>query len=87
VADVAAAEGVDLPAGTVDEWLAFARELEPDAYSSLHYDMTHGKRMELEALHGTVVDKADEHGIEVPRSRAVYEILRPWAVRNEADRR
>jgi 2-dehydropantoate 2-reductase len=37
----------------------------------------------LEAIHGTVVRKADEHGVDAPRSRTVYSILRPWAVRND----
>lgn len=84
VANVAAAEGVIISEETLDEWIDFAHDVDPGAYSSLHYDMTHGKRMELEALHGTVVRKADEHGVDVPATRAVYEILRPWQVRNEA---
>jgi 2-dehydropantoate 2-reductase len=40
--------------------------------------------MELEALHGTIVSRARRHGIPVPVSEAIYAILRPWAVRNEA---
>lgn len=79
---VAGAEGVDLPRETVDDWLLFARDLEPDTYSSLHYDMTNGKPMELEALHGTLVEKADEHGVEVPRTETIHAVLQPWAVRN-----
>jgi 2-dehydropantoate 2-reductase len=82
VRDVAAAEGVHVAADVVDEWIDFARDLDYDTYSSLHYDMANGKRMELDALQGTVVRKADEHDVEVPRSRAVYSILRPWAVKN-----
>ncbi len=82
VEGVAAAEGAPLPDGAVDRWLAFARDLEADTYSSLHYDMTHGKRMELDAFHGTVVDLAADHGIDVPACEAVYAILEPWAERN-----
>ena len=85
VASVAAAEGAPLPEGAVDRWLEFARELEPDAYSSLHYDMTHGKRMELDAFHGTVVDLAAEHGIDAPACGAIYAILEPWAERNASN--
>lgn len=83
VRDVAAAEGVHVDEDVVDEWIDFARDLDYDTHSSLHYDMTNGKRMELDALQGTVVRKADEHDAEVPRSRAVYSILRPWAAKNE----
>jgi 2-dehydropantoate 2-reductase len=86
VESVAAAEGAPLPEGTVDRWLEFARDLEADAYSSLHYDMTHGKRMELDAFHGTVVELAEDHDIDVPACEAVYAILEPWAKRNVSDR-
>lgn len=80
---VAAAAGVDVPEDTVDRWLDFADDLDPDAYSSLHYDMTHGKRMELEALHGAVARLGDEHDVPTPMTDAVYAILRPWAVAAE----
>jgi len=79
---VGEASGVDLD-GVVDEWLSFATELEDDTYSSLHYDMTHDKRMELEALHGAVLGRAREHEIDVPTTEAVYAVLAPWAERNE----
>jgi 2-dehydropantoate 2-reductase len=80
---VAAATGVDLPDDTVERWMDFAADLDPDAYSSLHYDMTRGKRMELEALHGAVARLGDEHGVETPMTDAVYAVLRPWAVSAE----
>jgi 2-dehydropantoate 2-reductase len=83
--DVAIAEGVQLSDDIVEEWTAFTRDLDPGMYSSLHYDMTNDKRMELEALQGTVVRKADEYGVEAPRSRTVYSILRPWTVRNDGE--
>jgi 2-dehydropantoate 2-reductase len=86
VAAVAEAEGVAIGPQAIDRHLAFARELEASTTSSLHYDLTHGRRMELEALHGTVVKLAGSRGIPVPTSEAVYAILRPWAVRNEAGR-
>ena len=82
VVAVANAEGVSLPEDTVEERLDRAAELDADAYSSLHYDLTHGKRMELDAFHGTVVDLAEEHDIDVPACEAVYAILEPWAERN-----
>ncbi|MDF9745183.1 2-dehydropantoate 2-reductase [Natrinema salsiterrestre] len=83
VCTVGSAEGIDLPGNTVDEWLAFARDLDPEMYSSLHYDLTHDKRLELEALHGSVVRHADDVGVDVPMNEAVNAILRPWADRSE----
>jgi ketopantoate reductase len=40
--------------------------------------------MELESLHGTVVRRAQLHGVSVPVSETIYAILKPWAIRNEA---
>jgi 2-dehydropantoate 2-reductase len=84
VSAVASAEGVDLPPDTTDRHASFAQSLAPTGYSSLYDDLTGGRRMELEALHGTVVSRARRHDIPVPVSEAIYAILRPWAVRNEA---
>lgn len=83
VCEVAAAEGVKLPQGTVDRHVSFAEGLDPGSFSSLHHDMTHGNRMELEALHGTLVRLAGTRGIPAPVSGVVYAILKPWAVRRD----
>jgi 2-dehydropantoate 2-reductase len=83
VCAVAAAEGGDLGPDAVDRHLGLAEGLEASARSSLHHDLTHGRRMELEALHGTVLRLARKHGIPVPASEAIYALLKPWAVRNE----
>lgn len=78
---VARARGVDLPADTVAEWTEFAGELDPESYSSLYHDLTHGGRLELDALHGSVVRHAEAADVDVPMNEAIYAILRPWADR------
>ncbi len=78
VAAVARAKDIDLPDDTVEEWVSFAGELEPDTSSSLHYDLSHGKQLELDALNGSVVRHAAEVGVDVPMNEAVTAILRPW---------
>jgi 2-dehydropantoate 2-reductase len=83
VASVGRAEGVPLPEDLVDRTVATFQSLDPGAFSSLHHDLTHGRRMELEALHGTVVRLARKHGIAVPMCEAIYAILKPWAARQE----
>jgi 2-dehydropantoate 2-reductase len=72
-----------VPQAAQDLIVNTAKGLEPGSLSSLHDDLVAGRRMELEALHGTVVRKAAEHGVPVPMSEAVYAILQPWAVHNE----
>ncbi|MFB6134620.1 MAG: 2-dehydropantoate 2-reductase [Halanaeroarchaeum sp.] len=79
VVDVARAEGVDVPDGTVTEWLQFARDLDGETYSSLQYDLTHDKPLELDALNGSVVRHAEDLDVSVPMNEAIHAILRPWA--------
>jgi 2-dehydropantoate 2-reductase len=62
----------------------FTEGLEPTVCSSLYDDLSDGRRMELEALHGTIVQSLRQHDIPVPVSETIYAILKPWAVRNEA---
>jgi 2-dehydropantoate 2-reductase len=83
VCAVAAAEGIELPADLPDKTLGFADNVEPDGYSSLHHDLVHGRRMELDALLGEVVRRAERLGVDVPNSRALYAVLQPWAARAE----
>ena len=76
------AEGVPLSDNAVDQLIAFGAGLESGSLSSLHHDMTTGKKMELETLHGTVIRRAARLGVAVPACEAIYGILRPWALRN-----
>lgn len=83
VSAVAKAQGVLLPADTVENHAKFAEGLEPDGFSSLYDYLVSGRRMEVEALHGTVVSLARKRGIPVPVCETLYSILKPWATRNE----
>jgi 2-dehydropantoate 2-reductase len=47
--------------------------------SSLYEDLVNGRVMELDSLHGEVVRRADELGVEVPVTRTVLAILEPSA--------
>ena len=82
---VAEAEGVALPPDTIERHVRFGEGLEADGYSSLYHDLTHGRRMELEALHGAAVRLGYRHGVPIPMCEAVYATLRPWAVRAEVE--
>lgn len=84
VAELARLEGVPLGDDVVDRQVEFAAGLPADSYSSLHHDLTTGRRMELEALHGSVVRRAERFGLAVPACTAVASILAPWAQRNAA---
>jgi 2-dehydropantoate 2-reductase len=79
LAAVARAEGVALAGVVVDAVMKQAAALAPDAYSSLHHDLTRGKRLELEALHGHAVRLGERHGVPTPMVFAVYAALKPHA--------
>jgi 2-dehydropantoate 2-reductase len=83
VCRVGRAVGVALPDDLVERHLAFAAGLEAGAFSSLHHDLVTGHRMELAALHGTVLRLARGHDVDTPWTRTVYAVLEPWAQRNE----
>ena len=73
------ASGVALPADAVDTTLANAGKLAPHLYSSLHYDLVHDKRLELEALHGHAVRLGERLGVPTPTAFVVYAALKPHA--------
>jgi 2-dehydropantoate 2-reductase len=84
VSAVARAEGVALPNDLPERHIAFADGLGAGDYSSLHYDLTHGKPMELEALLGEVVRRGEQTRVATPMSEALYAVLQPWDLRNRA---
>lgn len=79
VVTIARAKGVDVPAGTVQEWLAFAESFDAEMFSSLHYDLVNEKPLELDALNGSVVRHAEETDVAAPMNEAIHAVLRPWA--------
>ncbi|HVD23535.1 MAG TPA: 2-dehydropantoate 2-reductase [Lapillicoccus sp.] len=84
VVQLARLEGVALAEDVVEQQIHFATGLAADSYSSLYHDLTTGRRMELDALHGSVVRRAERLGLDVPACRAVHATLAPWARRNAA---
>ena len=77
LAGVAKAAGVELPPQTVDEIVAAADKLAPTVTSSLHHDLIHGRRLELEALQGHAVRLGEQLGVPTPTLFSVYAALRP----------
>lgn len=79
LAAVGRAADVRLPDEAVDATLTAVRQLAPHLYSSLHHDLVHGKRLELEALHGHAVRLGRRLGVPTPMLWAVYAALAPSA--------
>ncbi|TAK02435.1 MAG: 2-dehydropantoate 2-reductase [Chloroflexota bacterium] len=79
---VGRAEGVALADDLVGRQGALLLSQAPGAAASLRHDLLAGRRMELEALQGVVIELGRRHGIPTPWMAAAYAILQPWARRN-----
>ncbi len=78
VVEVAQARGVALSHGVLDQILEVVASTPPTHRASMCYDLDDGKRLELEALNGTVVRMGRELGIATPLNFAIYAALKPY---------
>jgi 2-dehydropantoate 2-reductase len=79
VVEVARARGVPLSDGFLDQFLELVASLPSTHRASMYYDLRDGKRLELEALNGTVVRMGRELGVATPLNFAIYAALKPYA--------
>ncbi len=79
VEQVARAEGVPVAADTVDRIGGYVGNIPGSMRSSLLIDLSQGKRIEVEALQGSVVRRAARAGVPVPITSTLYAVLKPWA--------
>jgi 2-dehydropantoate 2-reductase len=78
MARLAEAAGAGLEGDVVEAVMGSLDAVGANAYSSLHHDLTRGRRLELEALHGHAVRLGERHGIATPTLFAIYAALRPY---------
>jgi 2-dehydropantoate 2-reductase len=76
---LARAEGVTVAADVVDRIDAYVRGIPGTMRSSLLIDLSQGKRIEVEALQGSVVRRAARLGLPVPIMSTLYAVLKPYA--------
>jgi 2-dehydropantoate 2-reductase len=77
VAAVARASGVAVPTDLSGRLRAYAERLPPDTRSSMLIDLSQGKRIEVEALQGTVVRRGRALGVPTPIMATLYAVLKP----------
>lgn len=77
---LARAEGVPVAVDVIDRIKVYIDNIPKSMRSSLLIDLSQGKRIEVEALQGSVVRRAARAGIEVPIMSTLYAVLKPWAV-------
>lgn len=71
------AERVALAPDYAEQCMQILDAVGASAYSSLHHDLVHGKRLELEALQGHAVRLGQRHGVPTPALADAYALLRP----------
>ena len=76
---VARAEGVPVATDIIDRISSYVAALPGTMRSSLLIDLSQNKRIEIEALHGAVVRRAERLGVPVPVMSTLYAVLKPWA--------
>lgn len=81
VAEVAAARRVELPDDIVTEMMDTTAAFAPGTRPSMLVDLEAGKRLELDALNGTVVRLGAAVGVPTPANRFIYAALKPAAER------
>jgi 2-dehydropantoate 2-reductase len=76
---LARAEGVPVAADIVERISSYVAGIPGTMRSSLLIDLSQGKRIEVEALQGSVVRRAGRLGVPAPITSTLYAVLKPWA--------
>jgi 2-dehydropantoate 2-reductase len=78
VAAIAKAEGVTISENRFETLREYMANIPPSTRSSLLIDLEQGKRIEVEALQGAAVRRAQKHGLPVPIVSTLYALLKAW---------
>jgi 2-dehydropantoate 2-reductase len=76
---LARAEGVPVAEDIIERIAGYVQGIPPSMRSSLLIDLSQGKPIEVESLHGAVVRRAARAGVPVPIMSTLYAVLKPWA--------
>jgi len=78
IAAIAQAEGVTISANRFATLKDYMDNIPPTTRSSLLIDLEQGKRIEVEALQGAAVRRAQKLGVPVPITATLYAVLKAW---------
>ncbi len=76
---LARAEGVQVAADRVEQIPAYVEAIPGTMRSSLLIDLGQGRKIEVEALLGSVVRRAGRQGLPAPIISTLYAVLKPYA--------
>lgn len=75
---VAQAKGIDLDLSLLDTFKEMVTHAPSDTKPSMLVDLEHGKRIEIEALNGTLSRLGKEVGVPTPVNDFIYACLKPY---------
>jgi 2-dehydropantoate 2-reductase len=78
VEQIARAEGVAVAADVKESTIRYVESVPPSMRSSLLIDLQQRKRIEIEALAGSVVRRGRAAGVPTPMMLALYSVLKPY---------
>jgi 2-dehydropantoate 2-reductase len=78
-AGVGKAQGIDSFTDVEEKVLAHCARLPATTTSSMYYDLSHGKKVEVEALNGAVVRLGKKFSVPTPANKKIYSALKPFA--------
>jgi len=70
--------GIALSEDCLDQAMDTFKSMGPLLRGSMYYDLSAGRRLELEVLNGTVVRLGDENAVPTPINFAIYAALKPY---------
>jgi 2-dehydropantoate 2-reductase len=76
---VARASGVPIEPGVRNRITAYTAGVPKTMRSSLLIDLSQGRKIEVEALQGSVVRRGHAAGVDTPIMAALYAVLKPHA--------
>ncbi|HLJ35830.1 MAG TPA: 2-dehydropantoate 2-reductase, partial [Ktedonobacteraceae bacterium] len=76
---VARAYNIALPGDVVERQMATTQTFPPEAMGSMAFDLLAGRRLEIDALNGTMVRMGKERGLSLPCNTVIYAALKPFA--------
>ncbi|WP_181693321.1 ketopantoate reductase family protein [Natronomonas sp. LN261] len=79
-AAVARAEGIELSDRAARQAMERVAAATAENTSSMHQDVAAGRRTEIDAINGHVLERADERGLDVPTNRTLTRLVRAWEV-------
>ena len=82
-AEIARNEGVELSGTAAEQAVERVADATAANTSSMLQDVSEGRRTEIDAINGYVVERADDHAVDVPVNRTLAGLVRAWEAGGE----